>query len=581
MYKNTLKRSVKVFCSKIGGECPHNVIPDNKYVFVMMPFEGSNSVYDTIRQAVKGIEGKEFRCERADDTYTNRSIWCNRICMNIRKAKYVIVDTTGRNPNVFYELGFAHAMNNTKAIIITQNIKEVPFDIAEINHIIYSEKELPGLREKLKNAIQALEKEEIEEGYANKSTEEIITDLKLQLRAEEERAGKFKNELVESEEREQKLKKSIAEIASIQSNPDAEARSKIADIEGTIAGLKEKLERTEKDKKDTTVELTKTLKEEEWKLKNLADSFDNYKGGKDVKSISNLLLDDTRRRAEAQKWFNRANDESQKGNKETSIEYYNKAIELNPEEATAHNNRGVAYYDIKEYEKAISDYNKEIELNPEFADAYYNRGIAYSDIKEYEKAISDYTKAIELNPEYADAYNNRGFAYGNIKEYEKAISDYDKAIELNPEYTKAYNNRGNAYNNLEVYVKAISDYNKAIELNPEDADAYYNRGTAYYNLEVYENVISDWNKAIELNPEDATTHENLSELYIITGNYKSALETITKVLSLPLEIKDRAVCIYLECIAKKMLYMDISDCEKELNEILKREFETTWSFAEI
>ena len=410
----------------------------------MMPFKGFNSVYDTITQAVEGIEEKEFRCERADDKYTNLSIWCKRICMNIRKAKYIIVDTTRRNPNVFYELGFAHAMYNTKAIIITQNIEEAPFDIAEINHIIYSDKELPGLREELKNAIQALETEKVEEGYANKPTEEVITDLKSQLRAEEERARKFKNELFESEERERKLKKSINEIASIQNNPDAEARNKIAELEGTIAGLKEKLESTEKAKKEIE-ELTKTLMEKEGKLKILAESFDNYKGGKDVKSLSNLLLDDTRRRAEAEKWFNRAYYEDQKGNRETTIEYY--------------------------------------------------------------------TRAIELNPEYADAYNNRGNAYRNIKEYEKAISDY--------------------------------------------------------------------NRAIELNPEDAMAYENLSELYITTGNYKSALETITEALSLSLEIEDRAVCLYLGCIAKKMLQMDISDCEKEFNEIHKREFEITWSFAEI
>ncbi len=471
-----------MFCSKIGGECPHTVIPDNKSVFVMMPFEGSNSVYDMIRQAVEGIEGKEFRCERADDKYTNLSIWCKRICMNIRKAKYIIVDTTGRNPNVFYELGFAHAMYNTKAIIITQNIKEVPFDIAEINHIIYSEKELPGLREELKNAIQELEKEEIEESYANKSTEEVITDLKSQLRAEEERAGKFKKELFESEEREQKLKKSIAEIASIQNNPDAEARNKIADLEGTIAGLKEKLERTEKDRKDTIEELTKTLKEKEGNLKILAESFDDYKGGKDVKSLSNLLLDDSRRRAEAEKFFNRAYDESQKGNKETAIEYYNKAIELNPEYTKAYYNRGVVYNNITEYKKAISDYNKAIELNPEDATAYNNRGIAYDDIKDYEKAINDYTKAIELNPENATAYNNRGITYRHIKDYKKAISDYTKAIELNPEHADAYNNRGIAYKNIKDYERAISDYNKAIELSPEDATAYNNREIAYRNL---------------------------------------------------------------------------------------------------
>ncbi|KAF5433807.1 Tetratricopeptide (TPR) repeat containing protein [Candidatus Methanophagaceae archaeon] len=570
-----------MFCSKIGGECPHNVIPDNKYIFVMMPFEGFNSVYGTIKDAVEGVEGKEFRCERADEKYTNLSIWCNRICMNIRKAKYVIVDTTGRNPNVFYELGFAHARYNTKAIIITQNIKEVPFDIVEINHIIYSEKELPGLREELKNAIQALETEEIEEGYANKSTEEIITDLKLQLRAEEVRAGKFKNELVESEEREQKLKKSIAEIASIQSNPDAEARNKIAELEGTIAGLKEKLERTEKNKKDTIVELTKTLKEKEENLKILEESFDNYKGGKGVKSLLYLLLGDIRKRAGAQKWFNRAYGEGKKGNKETAIEYYTKALELNPEYPDAYYNRGATYYNLKDYEKAISDYNKALELNQEYVDAYNNRGLAYGDLKDYGKAISDFNKAIELNPEYADAYNNRGAAYYDLTEYEVAISDWNKAIELNPEDATAYYNRGFAYDYLKDYEKAISDWNKAIELNPEYADAYNNRGLAYRNLKDYETAISDWNKAIELNPEYAGAHENLSELYIITGNHKSALESITKVLSLSMDIKDRAVCLYLECIAKKMLQMDISDCENELNEILKREFETTWSFAEI
>ena len=45
------------------------------------------------------------------------------------------------------------------------------------------------------------------------------------------------------------------------------------------------------------------------------------------------------------------------------------------------------------------------------AEAYYNRGIAYGDKGEYDKAIEDYSKAIELNPEYAEAYNNRGNAY--------------------------------------------------------------------------------------------------------------------------------------------------------------------------
>jgi tetratricopeptide (TPR) repeat protein len=470
-----------MFCSKFGGECPHTVIPDDKYVFVMMPFKNFDSVYDAIKMAMEGIKDKEFVCERADERYTNRAIWCDQICKSIRKSKYLIVDTTHRNPNVFYELGFAHAMgDNTRAIIITQNIEEAPFDVRDLGHIIYSEKNLPKLREDLKKAIIDLEKEEVEEeSYENKSPEELINELKSQLRAEEERASKFKKELTETEERERKLKESIREIEAIQDNPVEEAKDKIAELEGSVAELKSKLRFTEKDKKDTIEKLTKTLKEKEKKLKILEEKFESYKESKDVKTLSDSLLDDAKRRTEAEEWSNRAYEELKKGN--------------------------------------------------------------------YSIAVNLSTKAIELNPGYATAYLRRGWGYNELKEYEKALRDYNKAIELNPRDDWIYNNRGKNYSDLKEYDKAISDYNKAIELDPKCA--------GYYN--------------------------SISEIYIMVGNYKSALKNIEKALSLSLETEDIATCLYLECIAKKMLDMDISDCEKKFNEILKKDFTTRWSSDEI
>jgi tetratricopeptide (TPR) repeat protein len=106
----------------------------------------------------------------------------------------------------------------------------------------------------------------------------------------------------------------------------------------------------------------------EEKLKILAESVDNYKGGKDVKSLSNLLLDDTRRRAEAEKWFNRAYDEGQKGNKETAIEYYTKAIELNPEDATAYENLSELYIITGNYKSALDAITEALSLSLEIED---------------------------------------------------------------------------------------------------------------------------------------------------------------------------------------------------------------------
>lgn len=88
------------------------------------------------------------------------------------------------------------------------------------------------------------------------------------------------------------------------------------------------------------------------------------------------------------------------------------------------------------------------------AEAYYNRGIAYDNKGEYDRAIADYNKALEINPRHAGAYNNRGLAYYSKGEYDHAIADYNKAIEINPRHAEAYNNRAVAY-----YYKG--EYNKA------------------------------------------------------------------------------------------------------------------------
>ena len=76
---------------------------------------------------------------------------------------------------------------------------------------------------------------------------------------------------------------------------------------------------------------------------------------------------------------------------------------------------------------AIQSYNRAIELNSDDADAYISRGVAYTDMGEYDRAIVNFDKAIKLKPNYAEAYNNRGVAYDDMGDYGRAIEDYNNS----------------------------------------------------------------------------------------------------------------------------------------------------------
>ena len=84
-------------------------------------------------------------------------------------------------------------------------------------------------------------------------------------------------------------------------------------------------------------------------------------------------------------------------------------------------------------ERAIEDWDEAIRLDPQDADAYNNRGIAYHDLGEYQRAIEDYDEAIRLNPQAAYAYYNRGLAYERLGRQEQADRDFAKAKELGVE----------------------------------------------------------------------------------------------------------------------------------------------------
>ncbi len=118
---------------------------EKPFVFVLMPFDKSfNDIYQFgIKETCTSLG---CYCERADEQMFEERI-LDRVYNQINKADIIIADMSDKNPNVFYETGFAHALSK-RVILLTKNSADIPFDLLHHHHIVYSG-QIVSLREQL------------------------------------------------------------------------------------------------------------------------------------------------------------------------------------------------------------------------------------------------------------------------------------------------------------------------------------------------------------------------------------------------------------------------------------------------
>jgi hypothetical protein len=102
-------------------------------VSVMMPFAPQfDELYSTL---VETCEFLGLRCQRADDIWLNDAV-IEDVVHLIATSRYVIADLSGRNANVFYEVGIAHTLGKD-VILITQSHDDIPFDLRHLRYVHY------------------------------------------------------------------------------------------------------------------------------------------------------------------------------------------------------------------------------------------------------------------------------------------------------------------------------------------------------------------------------------------------------------------------------------------------------------
>ena len=106
------------------------------FVFVLMPF--SDDFRDVYELGIKpACEAAGTYCDRVDQQIYQESM-LQRITNQISKADIIVADLSNKNPNVFYETGYAHALNKS-VILLTNNAADIPFDLKHHLHIVYGQ----------------------------------------------------------------------------------------------------------------------------------------------------------------------------------------------------------------------------------------------------------------------------------------------------------------------------------------------------------------------------------------------------------------------------------------------------------
>lgn len=141
---------------KIIKQAEEIQLPDSfpELVFVIMPL--SEKLEDIYLYGIRGcIEKLNLRCKRADELEHDNVIM-KEVIDHIKRARIIIAEVSDHNPNVFYEVGWAHALKS-ETILIAREGTELSFDIRHINTIFY--RGIKDLENKLSLRIKAILKD--------------------------------------------------------------------------------------------------------------------------------------------------------------------------------------------------------------------------------------------------------------------------------------------------------------------------------------------------------------------------------------------------------------------------------------
>jgi len=237
----------------------------------------------------------------------------------------------------------------------------------------------------------------------------------------------------------------------------------------------------------------------------------------------------------AQTWFERGIIFYNDKNFDEALRCYTEAISLDPNLDIAYNNIAVLFYDLKRFDEAEKSFRQAIAINPNSPQTYSNLGLLLNDLDRYNEAEEAYRQAIVKDPNYAAAYYNLGNLLSDkkLERFVEAEEAYRHALAKDPNFAQAYSNLGTLLSNKNVgrYAEAEEAFRQAIAKNPNYAAAYFNLGVVLKDMERSAEAEEAYQQAIAKDPNLAQAYSNLGVLLKKLKRYAEAEEAYRQAIA--------------------------------------------------
>ena len=201
-----------------------------------------------------------------------------------------------------------------------------------------------------------------------------------------------------------------------------------------------------------------------------------------------------------------------KGDTETAIGFFEKALRKNPHHILAHYDMAAAFRDQGKNRQVIDRYQKVIELNPEFSEALLNLGGFYFRDGQVDKAIASFKSAITAYPNFVQGLSNLGAAFNKVGKSKEAIPHLQKALKLDPEFSIAYFNLGNAYFATAQWDKAEQSFNHAISQGIDFLSLHWKLVSIHEKKGQSAKAVDQLKLILQIDPMNDEAQKKISEL---------------------------------------------------------------------